>query len=45
MWHKSSCGFYTCYEMAKFSIENDPDHIYIDGPIYYAQEEIANWSD
>lgn len=45
MWRRSSMRFWWCYECAGYSIENDPDCIWEDGPEYYAAEEMACWSD
>jgi len=45
MWRRSDMPFKWCMQSADCSIDNDPDSIYEDGPIYYAQEEMACWSD
>ena len=45
MTRRSEMGFRFCYAYADAAIENDPESMYEDGPIYYAQEEMANWSD
>lgn len=45
-WYMSrlmECGFWWSYGLAETAKESDPDNIYIDGPRYYVEEEIANW--
>lgn len=47
-WHmrqRSDMPWNWCWDSAGCAIENDPDDIYTDGPVYYAQEEMTNWSD
>jgi hypothetical protein len=45
MWKRSDLTLINCFRYAEASIENNPDDIWEDGPIYYAQEEMACWSD
>jgi len=45
MWRRSDMDFKYCYGNAGAAIENNPDDIYIDGAVYYAQEEMSCWSD
>lgn len=45
MHRKSDLPLSDCYRYAEAVIENNPDDIWEDGPIYYAQEEMAVWSD
>jgi len=42
---KSLMPFIEGFKVAGSAIENNPDDVFIDGPIYYAQEEMACWSD
>ena len=45
MWRRSQMSFAWCYRCAGYSIENDPDMLWEDGPEYYAAEEMACWGD
>jgi len=45
MMKRSNMNFVFCWHCANAAIENNPDYMWEDGPIEYAEEEMASWSD